>query len=185
MKKDEITVECEGNPLMEKILQNAIKLKKGQAAFLPHELPQDAFDELAAFSYKYFEEEKSGDKLCYEAIFICVTQIFDHQQNPYKHGEIKVHEDKIHEAINSYCMWLQFELISRTESLGITISPPTLNNIFDGNLAFDVRVRKSLPSIPPEEVKNLSPKMLAGIKHILKGKKPLNSLDDDQDTTVH
>ncbi len=177
MKKDEITVECEGNPLMAKIFSNGIKIKKGQAAFLPHELPQDAFDELAAFSYEYLEGEDrtGGDELCYETIFICVTQIFDHQQNPYKHGEVKLHEDKVHEAIDSYCMWLQFELITRTESLGITIGRPTLNSIFDGNLAFDVRVRKSDPSSAPEEVKNLSPKMLAGIKLLIKGKKPLNS----------
>ncbi len=112
-----------------------------------------------------------------------MLKIAHHQQNPYKHGEVRLHEDKVHEAIDSYCMWLQFELITRTESLGITIGRPTLNSIFDGNLAFDVRVRKSLPSSPPEEVKNLSPKILAGIKHIIKAKKPLNSLDDD--TAVH
>ncbi len=189
MKKDEISVECEDNPLMEKILQNAIKKKRGQRSFLPHRLPDDVFNELAAFSYKYleqeleYEKEEDQEKLCHEAIFLCVTQIFDYQQNPYKHGEVTLHEDEIYEAIGTYCMCLQFELITRTKSLGITISPSGLHNIFDGERALKIEVESPVPSNIPESVKNVSLKTLVGIKDILKKKKALDSLNDD--TTIH
>ncbi len=177
MKKKEVPIERVGSPLMEKIIQNAIIKKKGIEILLPQNLPDDVFDELAAFSCKFLEGENDGDELCYETIYYCVTQIFDHQQNSYKHSKVEVSEDSLLEAICTYCMALQLELITRTKSLGIIISRPTLHDIFDEER--EVKVKSSLPSSSPKEVKNLSLNVLTSIKD----QAALNDIKED--ATLH
>ncbi|MCP3966639.1 MAG: hypothetical protein GY718_09865, partial [Lentisphaerae bacterium] len=110
-------------------------------------------------------------------------QIFDYQQNPHEHGDVRVHKDKIYDAIGMYCMWLQFELVTRTKSLDIVVSPPTLYGIFDEKRGFKIEISPSQSLNFPEGIKNLSPNAFSGIKDLIGEGRALNSLGDD--ATMH
>ncbi len=141
MEKDEISLECEQNPLIAEIIQNAIKQEKGHKAFLPQELPQDAFDQLSIFSYEYLKDVSGngGSQMDYDAVTYCVLQILDYQQNGNVPGELITDKATITDAIEMYCICLQFELMTRTENLDIKIGTPTLHDIFDKNRRFKVK----------------------------------------------
>ncbi len=182
MKKDEITVECEQSPLIGKIIQNAIKLKKGRKAFLPQRLPKNVFDQLVVFSYKYIEgEEGDGDdQMGYNAVVYCVLQILDFQQNPNKPGEVTADQDTIIDAIGMYCLELQFELIMRTKSIGMTINRPTLWDIFDHDRKIQTKVKgsRSIESLL-REIQNVSPKTRMILTNILDKMGSLDDLSDE------
>ncbi len=189
MKKDEITVECEQNPLIAKIIQNAIKLKKGRKAFLPQRLSKNVFDQLVTFSYEYIEgeDDDSSDQMCRDAVVYCVMQILDFQQNPDKPSKVTAGQDTIIDAIGMYCLELQFELIMRTKSLGIMINRPTLHDIFDQDRKIRVKVRgpRDAESIF-RNIQNVSPKTKMILTNILDKMGSLDDLSDDlANATIH
>ncbi len=188
MKKDEITVECEQNPLIAKIIQNAIKLKKGRKAFLPQRLPKNIFDQLITFSNEYIEDKNGdgngGSQMEYDAVLYCIMQILDFQQNPNKPGKVAADQDAIIDAIGMYWLELQFELITRTKSLGLMINRPTLRDIFDKHRKIQVKVTK------PEsvsnffrDIKNVSPKTKDILLKILNDMQSFDGIG--KNATVH
>ncbi|MCP3966103.1 MAG: hypothetical protein GY718_07080, partial [Lentisphaerae bacterium] len=166
--------------------QNGIKQKNGRKAFLPQRLSKDVFDQLVTFSCEYLEDEdgNGGSQMDYDAVLYCVMQILDFQQNPKTRGDVITDKDAMIDAIGMYCLKLQFELITRTKSLGLVINRPTLRDIFDQHRKIKIKVKKP-ESVSNffQDIKNVSPKAKAILLEILEDMAGLNDLKED--ITVH